>query len=99
MPDCTATFYVRSDDGCRLWIDDQLVIDEWHGQPPTEFSWSIDLVGGHNYSIRLDYLEEDGGSEVELAWSHAAVDKSIIPKTQLIPARLVGRGRVEGRRD
>ncbi len=90
------TFYVRSDDGCRLWIDDQLVIDEWHGQPPTEFSWTINLQGGHNYSIRLDYLEEDGGSEVELAWSHAAMDRAIIPKTQLIPARLVGRGSVEG---
>jgi len=90
------TFIVRSDDGCRLWIDDQLLIDEWHGQSPREHQGTLSLEGGHNYSIRLEYLEEDGGAEVGLYWSHPDFEKEIIPKTQLIPARLVGRGTLEG---
>jgi hypothetical protein len=30
------TFYVTHDDGVRLWIDDQLVIDSWADTPPIE---------------------------------------------------------------
>lgn len=90
------TFIVRSDDGCRLWVDDQLLIDEWHGQSPREHQGTLNLEGGHNYSIRLEYLEEDGGAEVGLYWSHPDFEKEIIPRTQLIPARLVGKGTLEG---
>ena len=48
MPDYSEnyTFHVSTDDGVRLWVDGQLVIDNWRHQYETERSSTIQLVGG-----------------------------------------------------
>ena len=40
----TYTFYVTSDDGYRLWVNDQLLIDNWVDQSATESSATITLA-------------------------------------------------------
>ena len=40
------TFYVKSDDGARVWIDGELVFDYWLAQSATERSFEIDMVAG-----------------------------------------------------
>ncbi|MCB0642597.1 MAG: PQQ-dependent sugar dehydrogenase, partial [Phaeodactylibacter sp.] len=79
------TFYVKSDDGCRLWIGDTLLIDQWVPQPPTEHSGSLILEAGERYPIRLEYMEVAGGAEVTLRWSSARTPKQVIPSRQLDP--------------
>ncbi|MEM1218630.1 MAG: PQQ-dependent sugar dehydrogenase [Bacteroidota bacterium] len=79
------TFYVVSDDGIRLWVDNQLIIDQWVPQPPTETQGEITLQGGERYSIKLEYFEEGGGAVVQLWWSSLRHPKQIIPTTQLYP--------------
>jgi uncharacterized repeat protein (TIGR03806 family) len=79
----TYTFYTLTDDGVRLWINNQLVIDSWVDQSPTERSGSIALVGQQRYNIRMDYYENGGGAQASLSWGNAAMSKSIIPQTQL----------------
>src|SRR5690606_3802058 len=37
------TFYVTSDDGYRLWVDNQLIIDKWIDKSATEDSMTITL--------------------------------------------------------
>jgi type IV pilus assembly protein PilY1 len=37
------TFYVRSDDGARLWIAGQLLVDKWQDQSATEWPGTITL--------------------------------------------------------
>ena len=37
------TFIVTSDDGARLWINDQLIVDAWYDQAPTEHRGTIAL--------------------------------------------------------
>ena len=81
----TYTFYTHSDDGARLWVNDELIIDQWVPQPPTEVSGEIFLQAGQRYAIRLEYFEEGGGAVCELRWSSARMPKAIIPKTQLYP--------------
>ncbi|MEZ4825360.1 MAG: PA14 domain-containing protein [Bacteroidia bacterium] len=45
------TFYIRSDDGARLWIGDSLVIDNWVAQAPKEVSeTSIPAQGANTRS-------------------------------------------------
>ncbi|MBK8967538.1 MAG: PQQ-dependent sugar dehydrogenase [Lewinellaceae bacterium] len=79
------TFSVRSDDGCRLWINDQLVIDQWVPQATTEHSGQIQLTGGKKYRIRLEYLEIGGGANVALFWQSQHQLLEIVPKRQLYP--------------
>src|SRR6266850_256904 len=40
----TYTFYTTTDDGVRLWVNGQLLIDHWVDQGPTEWSGSVSLV-------------------------------------------------------
>ena len=58
----TYTFYTTTDDGVRLWVDGQLLIDEWVDQGPTEWSGSITLAGQQRYNIEMDYYENGGGA-------------------------------------
>ena len=71
----TYTFYARTDDGARLWIDDRLVIDRWTNQAPTEWSGSVALQANRPYSIRLEMYENTGGAVSQLSWSSASQPK------------------------
>lgn len=50
---------VTTDDGVRVWIDDQLVIkDAWKYQGPTTYTTQLKLGGKHR--IRVEHFEIDG---------------------------------------
>ena len=82
----TYTFYTVTDDGVRLWINDQLIIDDWVDQPPTERSGSLTLAGQQRYNIRMEYYENAGGAQASLSWGSPSLSKAVIPQSQLYPA-------------
>jgi len=79
----TYSFHTSTDDGVRLWIDGQLIIDQWHGQAETEFTGAIRLEAGTRYPIVMEYFDDMGGAAAKLSWSSASEAKSIVPKTNL----------------
>ena len=81
----TYTFYVTTDDGQRLWIEDELIIDMWRQQGMTEHRGIIDLVAGQRYSIELWMYEHGGGAGCEMRWSSPNTPKQIIPQAALSP--------------
>jgi glucose/arabinose dehydrogenase len=81
----TYTFYTTSDDGVRLWVNGQKLIDNWTDHAPTENSGSITLVAGRKYSIVLEYYESVGGAVARLAWSSPSQAKQIVPQRWLYP--------------
>ncbi len=83
------TFYTLSDDGVRLWVDDQLIIDRWMPQAPTEWTGNITLQAGVDYKIKLEYYEQQGGAVMELYWSNLFTGKELIPASQLLRPDLV----------
>jgi hypothetical protein len=73
------TFYARSDDGCRVWLNNQLIIDAWFDQLPTEHaSAPILLAAGSVYSIRVDYYEKTGGATIRLSWASPSLPKQLV---------------------
>src|SRR5690606_2496683 len=80
------TFYVFSDDGARLWVNGQLIIDKWVDQYRTEWSGKIRLTAGKPVPIRLDYYENAGDALVTLSWSHVRQPKQVIPQSALLTA-------------
>jgi uncharacterized protein (UPF0179 family) len=82
----TYTFYTTTDDGVRLWVNGQLLIDKWVNQVPTEWSGSITLAAGQLYDIRMDYYENGGNASASLSWSSASQAKQVIPQIQLYPS-------------
>jgi len=61
-------FTIWSDDGVRLWIDDQLMVDEWHDGVLAPFTFDLYLPRGQR-SLRLEYYENTGGAMARLSWA------------------------------
>ncbi len=83
------TFFLGSDDGSRLFINDQLIINNWNIQAYTEKNGVINLTANTFYKITIEYWEATGDASVKLFWQSTRVPKAIIPKSQLFP-ELVG---------
>jgi hypothetical protein len=87
QPQYSETYYfaVRSDDGCKLWVNDQLIIDRWQTQSAAEVVNTIALQGGTRYNLKLEYLQNGGAGAVRLSWYSASQPKQVIPSNRLYP--------------
>jgi hypothetical protein len=81
----TYTFYTTSDDGVRLWVNDQLIVENWTDHASTVNSGTIALAAGLKYDIQMDYYENGGGAVAKLEWSSPSQARQIIPQSQLYP--------------
>jgi uncharacterized protein (DUF1800 family) len=93
QPQYSETYYfdVKSDDGLRLWVNDQLLIDKWQPQN-TEWSNSISLQAGTRYDLRMEYLQNGGPAQAHLYWYSPSQPKQIIPSNRLYPTNSYGLG-------
>src|SRR5438034_1339691 len=44
-------FFIQTDDGGRLWVDEKLLIDQWHIRAQAEGAGRIQLEGGKKYEV------------------------------------------------
>jgi uncharacterized protein (DUF1800 family)/fibronectin type 3 domain-containing protein len=80
------TFYTRSDDGVRLWVNNQLLINHWNDHSAWfDQAVPLTLVGGQRYNIQLEYYENQGNAIVQLLWSYPGQVESFVPKIRLYP--------------
>jgi hypothetical protein len=81
----TYTLIVESDDGCRLWVDGAVVINDWIPHSPKKSSVSLPFTAGQRHAIRLEYFERTGGAVARLKWSTSAQPEQVIPSACLRP--------------
>ncbi len=79
----TYTFHTTSDDGVRLWVNGQLLIDDYNYHGSTDDYGTIALSAGQLYTIKMDFFQGGGGVVAQLRWSSASTLDQIIPKSQL----------------
>ena len=80
----TYRFSTVSDDGIRLWINGQLVINNWTDHAPaTNTSAAISLTAGVKYTVTLEYYEKGGGAVAKLQWSYSGRSLQVIPQARL----------------
>jgi hypothetical protein len=80
----TYTFTTFSDDGDRVWVDGQLLIDNWKIQRGNKTtSGSITLQAGQLYPITVEFYENSGNAAISLSWSSTSQGKQIVPQSQL----------------
>jgi hypothetical protein len=60
-------FRVTVDNGARLYIDGQNIIDKWGNQPPNTYNADITLSAGP-HEIKLEFVEYGGPAAVSLFW-------------------------------
>jgi hypothetical protein len=64
----TYRFTATSDDGIRVYVDDRLIIDEWHDQPARTYSADVSLQPGHHL-VTVEYYENTGAAVARLEWT------------------------------
>jgi glucose/arabinose dehydrogenase len=82
----TYTFYTQSDDGVRLWVNGQQLVNNWTNHASTENSGTIALTAGQRYDIRMEFYENGGSAVARLSWSAPSIAKAIVPTTRLFAA-------------
>jgi glucose/arabinose dehydrogenase len=60
-------FTTITDDGVRLYVDGQRVIDKWVYQSSIPWSAEVDLTAGE-HAITMEYFEGTGGAVANLSW-------------------------------
>jgi hypothetical protein len=60
-------FTLTSDDGSRLFVDDQMAIDAWYDHQSKTFVVDRTLTPGHHL-LRLEYYDNVGDALVQLTW-------------------------------
>jgi hexosaminidase len=76
------TFYVNSDDGTRLYIDGDLIVDNDGPHGAIEKSGQAALRTG-KHAIRLEYYQGSGGRALEVSMAGPGYTKRQIPATAL----------------
>jgi hypothetical protein len=61
-------FFLTSDDGSRLFIDDKLVIDNWGSHSEVTLQAEVELQPGI-HPVRVEYFDGTGSALVHLDWS------------------------------
>ena len=80
------TFYTIANDGVRLYLNGQLVINNWVDQTATTTNRaSLTLSAQQLYNIELDYYQKTNNASVALWWSSPSTAAAVIPQSQLYP--------------
>lgn len=60
---------VTSDDGVRLWVDGELVIDNWKANDSSTRTTPNFYKAGSKHSVKIEYYEDAGGAVMRLQYS------------------------------
>jgi hypothetical protein len=77
-PDRTETYTITSntDDGCRVWLDGKMIIDEWHDQMGSDCTAQVPLEKDRKYDLKVEFyngatkLGEDSPAPYAFTWSN-----------------------------
>ena len=67
-------FKINGDDGFRLWVNNQLVIDQWQDQGITNRDKNVTLTVGKDATIKLEYYDSGGMADITMGWHDPARD-------------------------
>jgi hypothetical protein len=74
------SFHLVSDDGSRLFLDDELIIDNWgeHGSAEKS-SEPLMLVPSKLHRLRVEFFDAGGLAELRLLWSSPTIERQPVP--------------------
>jgi len=75
-------FWAEADDGVRLWLDDRLVIDEWHTASGVRYTGDANQMGEgqHNHPRRI--LRGHGAAQVRVGWQQSLLRLPTLRQTR-----------------
>lgn len=89
------TFTAKADDGVKVWINGELLIDQWNKQDQTSDGFvqgaqtstthksTINLKKGERYAIKVEYFEDVQNASISVNWSSKSQEEEVIPYNAL----------------
>lgn len=69
---------LESDDGSRLWLGENLLIDQWQGAP-NKGSATVNLRADTPVELRVELYSTGGNAALWLRWASASLPTQIVP--------------------
>jgi hypothetical protein len=76
------TFFLTSDDGSRLFIDRQQVVDNGGLHSEEEKSGEVELKPG-DHDLKIEFFQNEGEAVCKFSWQAPDKDKEIVPASVL----------------
>ena len=77
------TFIVNSDDGIRVWLDGQVIIDRWFDSVGETSSKPVTLEKDRKYDLRVEYYNGHDDAYAALYWQSAGTPREAIGSDDL----------------
>lgn len=87
LPAGDYTFHLAGDDGIRLIVDGQTLIDKWIDQVVTEYTTQVHLEAG-SHNIQVDYYESISGAIVKLWWDASVQPANLSASVSAAPSSI-----------
>ena len=73
-------FFIDTNDGARVWVNGELIIDHWKDccEEGHHFHADLPLIAG-DHTIRVEYYEKDGHAKIKLWWERRAPLPALTP--------------------
>ncbi|HEX3148174.1 MAG TPA: glycoside hydrolase family 44 protein [Gemmataceae bacterium] len=89
-------FRTMTDDGVRLWVNGNMLIDHWKGGGRrTKTSGDIAFLAGEKYDIQMDFFENRGAAMAKLLWRRPGqTTYEVVPQAFFTPMMSTKQGAV-----
>ena len=61
-------FHAAADDGIRLWVDGQLLVEAWYRQGLPNDHWGDMVLDDSPHQVKVEYFEDGGGAHAHVWW-------------------------------
>ena len=79
------TFTITTDEGARLWIGGQLVINELSNRTLRTFTGAVPLQRGERYNVRLESVHRAGEGNLKVVWLSKNKPESVLGGKGVFP--------------
>jgi hypothetical protein len=79
------SFFVSADDGSRLLLKNEFMLERWQRQESGDTSMTLFLKAGERAPLQMDYYNARGSARARLSWSGPGFAKTVIPRDRLYP--------------
>ncbi len=76
-------FHLIADEGVRLWLGGQLLLDQLRNQERAEFTAAMTLARNQRYDLRVEAVARQSGSACQMHWSEPGRAKRLLPTQSL----------------
>jgi beta-glucosidase len=70
-------FGARADDGVRVYLDDEVLVENWHDGSAKTVTKAVELEAGRSYKLRIEYYDRYASATARLVWSPPGLASSL----------------------